>query len=200
MRDARDEPAGRARPPGRGRPATRRLADALARGASAPTSRRSSRDEGDLVAGRARRRAPGRPARAAGRPASACRPSGTSSRFPAVADDPELALDLIYSEFLLREAAGESPALEEYAGAVPAVRRGPGAPGRVPPRRSSAAAGTARSRRRTPALVGRSRRTRRRRAEPARVPGYEILGELGCRRDGRRLRGASSSGSSGRWP
>ena len=36
------------------------------------------------------------------------------SNFPDVADDPELALDLVYGEFLLREDAGLSPAVAEY--------------------------------------------------------------------------------------
>src|SRR5687768_14291940 len=34
--------------------------------------------------------------------------------FPAVADDPELALEQVYGEFLLREELGEAPSLEEY--------------------------------------------------------------------------------------
>src|SRR5690349_1026450 len=33
---------------------------------------------------------------------------------PAVRDDPEAALDLIYGEFLLRQEAGENPDLSEF--------------------------------------------------------------------------------------
>ena len=40
-------------------------------------------------------------------------------RFPALCRDPELALDLIHNEFLLREAAGEVPEPGEYAGRFP---------------------------------------------------------------------------------
>ena len=39
--------------------------------------------------------------------------------FPALTDDPELAVELIYGEFLLREELGEAPALEEYQRAYP---------------------------------------------------------------------------------
>src|SRR5262245_35610928 len=34
--------------------------------------------------------------------------------FPALRDDPEAAIELIYGEFLLREAMGEAPELGEY--------------------------------------------------------------------------------------
>src|SRR3954447_17509306 len=40
-------------------------------------------------------------------------------RFPALGRDPELALDLIHNEFLLREAAGEAPEPQEFAGRFP---------------------------------------------------------------------------------
>jgi WD40 repeat protein len=40
-------------------------------------------------------------------------------RYPAVAADPESALDLIYGEFLLREGLGERPAVEEYLARFP---------------------------------------------------------------------------------
>ena len=40
-------------------------------------------------------------------------------RFPALGRDPELALDLIHNEFLLREAAGEAPEPGEFAGRFP---------------------------------------------------------------------------------
>src|SRR5437879_1508961 len=40
-------------------------------------------------------------------------------RFPAVADDAELAVDLIYSEALLRAALGERPTPQEYAARFP---------------------------------------------------------------------------------
>src|SRR5262249_1456023 len=40
-------------------------------------------------------------------------------RPPAPLDDAELLLDLIYNEVVLREAAGESPRLEEYQGRFP---------------------------------------------------------------------------------
>jgi hypothetical protein len=39
--------------------------------------------------------------------------------FPAVKDDPERAVDVIFAEYLLREQLGESPTLEEYAGRFP---------------------------------------------------------------------------------
>src|SRR5262245_46024325 len=41
------------------------------------------------------------------------------ARFPAVADDAELAVDLIYSEALLRAALGERPTAQEYAARFP---------------------------------------------------------------------------------
>src|SRR5436309_1543655 len=40
-------------------------------------------------------------------------------RHPALADDREAALDLVYSEVVLREQAGESPRLEEYLDRFP---------------------------------------------------------------------------------
>jgi DNA-directed RNA polymerase specialized sigma24 family protein len=40
-------------------------------------------------------------------------------RFPSVADDPELAVDVIYSEFLTREEAGQEPRLEDYRARFP---------------------------------------------------------------------------------
>ena len=40
-------------------------------------------------------------------------------RFPAVSGDPDLALDLVYGEYLLREEAGESPSLDDYASRFP---------------------------------------------------------------------------------
>src|SRR6185312_14303442 len=40
--------------------------------------------------------------------------------YPALQADGELALDLIWSEFLLREDLGERPDLEEYLRAYPA--------------------------------------------------------------------------------
>jgi|GEM_PF-698925 len=40
-------------------------------------------------------------------------------KFPAVSADPDLALDLIHSEFLLREAEGEHPHLDEYVSRFP---------------------------------------------------------------------------------
>jgi eukaryotic-like serine/threonine-protein kinase len=40
-------------------------------------------------------------------------------RFPSVAGDPELAVDVIYSEFLAREEAGQQPSLEEYRARFP---------------------------------------------------------------------------------
>ena len=39
--------------------------------------------------------------------------------FPAVRDNPELALDLIFAEYLLREEAGQRPTPEEYSGRFP---------------------------------------------------------------------------------
>ncbi|HWB08738.1 MAG TPA: hypothetical protein VG826_05925 [Pirellulales bacterium] len=42
-------------------------------------------------------------------------------RFPAVAADPELALDVIYGEYLARERAGEQPKLAEYQTRFPAL-------------------------------------------------------------------------------
>src|SRR6516165_10342862 len=38
---------------------------------------------------------------------------------PGLRDDAEAVLDLIYQEVMLREQAGESPRLEEYAGRFP---------------------------------------------------------------------------------
>jgi WD40 repeat protein len=40
-------------------------------------------------------------------------------RFPVLFDDPELGLDLIHREFMLRETLGEAPDLEEYAARFP---------------------------------------------------------------------------------
>ncbi len=40
---------------------------------------------------------------------------------PELADDAELILDLVYSEFLLREDCGESPSLEEFASRFPSL-------------------------------------------------------------------------------
>src|SRR5581483_5872944 len=40
-------------------------------------------------------------------------------RYPAVAADPEGTADLIYNEFLLREAAGDRPDPDEYARRFP---------------------------------------------------------------------------------
>jgi serine/threonine-protein kinase len=40
--------------------------------------------------------------------------------FPAVRDDPELTVDLVFAEFLLREEAGQAPADEEYLRRFPA--------------------------------------------------------------------------------
>jgi hypothetical protein len=41
-------------------------------------------------------------------------------RYPALRDDPEAALDLIYGEVLLREQRGETPDRQEYLGRFPA--------------------------------------------------------------------------------
>ena len=40
-------------------------------------------------------------------------------RFPVLSEDPELGLDLIHREFMLREVLGEAPDLEEYAARFP---------------------------------------------------------------------------------
>src|SRR4051794_11723728 len=40
-------------------------------------------------------------------------------RFPEVAADPELALDLVHGEFLLREEAGEPPGLDDFLARFP---------------------------------------------------------------------------------
>jgi eukaryotic-like serine/threonine-protein kinase len=40
-------------------------------------------------------------------------------RFPVLSEDPELGLDLIHREFMLREALGEVPDLEEYVSRFP---------------------------------------------------------------------------------
>lgn len=84
-------------------------------------------------------------------------------RFAELRRDPILALELIYSEYLLREERGETPDVEEYASAYPAhaeririqveLHR---ALGRDEP---------------APAVPSSSRRPQ--------IPGYEILGELG---------------------
>ncbi len=42
------------------------------------------------------------------------------ARFPVLAADPELAVDVIYTEFLIREACGEQPAIDEYRRRFPA--------------------------------------------------------------------------------
>jgi serine/threonine-protein kinase len=39
--------------------------------------------------------------------------------FPAVKDDPERAIDVVFAEYLLREQLGEAPTLAEYAGRFP---------------------------------------------------------------------------------
>lgn len=41
-------------------------------------------------------------------------------RFPQLGAEPEAVVDLIYGEFLLREARGEAPTAQEYAGRFPA--------------------------------------------------------------------------------
>ena len=41
------------------------------------------------------------------------------ARFPHLADDDNAVLDLIYNEVVLREAAGEKPALADYVGRFP---------------------------------------------------------------------------------
>ena len=41
------------------------------------------------------------------------------AQHPGIRAEPEYALDLVYSEFLLREEMGEQPALEEYAQRFP---------------------------------------------------------------------------------
>lgn len=40
-------------------------------------------------------------------------------RFPSVANDPELAIDVIYTEFLTREEVGQQPRLDEYRSRFP---------------------------------------------------------------------------------
>jgi serine/threonine-protein kinase len=40
-------------------------------------------------------------------------------RYPKVATDPELAMELVYGEFLIREQLGEKPTAEEYLGRFP---------------------------------------------------------------------------------
>ena len=42
------------------------------------------------------------------------------ARFPALSNDPELAVDIIYAEYLAREGAGESPGAAEYQQRFPA--------------------------------------------------------------------------------
>jgi WD40 repeat protein len=108
-------------------------------------------------------------------------------RFPAIADDPELALDLIHNEFLLREAAGEAPEPGEFAGRFPrfaeaiAVQIGfhralESVAGRARGSRDRRARGDRRDRGATPAAGA---------DQPAGtdgipdVPGYEVLRELG---------------------
>ena len=42
------------------------------------------------------------------------------ARFPALCDDPELAVDIIYAEYLARERSGECPVAAEYRQRFPA--------------------------------------------------------------------------------
>jgi hypothetical protein len=99
-------------------------------------------------------------------------------RHPAVAADPELAIDLIFHEYLLREGLGQRPAANEYVRRFPAyadsLRR------QIELHRALATRDGAQSSRlpadaltlaAAPAPMHES-------AWPA-VPGYEILGELG---------------------
>ena len=46
------------------------------------------------------------------------------ARFPALSNDPELAVDIIYAEYLARERSGQCPGAAEYQRAVPGVCRG----------------------------------------------------------------------------
>jgi WD40 repeat protein/serine/threonine protein kinase len=92
-------------------------------------------------------------------------------QFPDVAADSDLALDLIYSEFLLREAAGESPEVGEF------VNRFPQFGDTIKIQAAfHLALNAAADQRHAPAAVAAATKTGR--VWPT-VPGYEILGEIG---------------------
>ena len=184
-RVARDaEPGGRpgclTPPPARAAPAARPMArlggpavpPALARGAGRPARRRrlprrraGARPEEAVAVLRADQRERWR----AGEPVAA---EWYFERFPGLLADPELALDLIFGEFLLREAAGEAPEVDEYLARFPRFAEPDPAPGR--PSTGALDAGRGRPERPRPPPPRPGPRDL-----PA-IPGYEILGELGA--------------------
>ena len=94
-------------------------------------------------------------------------------RYPAVQADPDCALDLVYNEFLVREQHGDHPTLEEYLRRFPAY-----AEVLKPQIQFHAAMGGGEDDPGPPTLfredgLGATADTR------PRLPGYEILGELG---------------------
>ena len=121
MGRTRRDRASRRRPPARG-DARRPVGPPLARGGR-PDLDEFLAGEGDL--------APAQLAAVVGvdqreRWAAGDRPSAECylARSPVVAEDPDLALDLVYGEFLLREEAGESPTIGEYLARFPELADG----------------------------------------------------------------------------
>jgi WD40 repeat protein len=108
-------------------------------------------------------------------------------RFPVLAQDPDLGLDLIHCEFMLREALGDAPELAEYVGRFPQFAESIGvqvafhraldeAAGRAatsPARRDAGA--SAESAQRDKPAPGPSFAT----AGYPVIPGYEVIRELG---------------------
>jgi eukaryotic-like serine/threonine-protein kinase len=108
-------------------------------------------------------------------------------RFPVVQEDPDLGLDLIHSEFMLREALGEAPDLSEYVSRFPSFAE-PIAVQVAFHRALDAVAGRARARgNRNDRAVSPAQAAGENLSEvPGRdaarapvIPGYEIIRELG---------------------
>jgi tetratricopeptide (TPR) repeat protein len=98
-------------------------------------------------------------------------------RQPALGDDPEGLLDLIYNEVVLREEAGDRPQLEEYLGRFPRFRDQLRLQFQVH-RALEAGVALGPDSRELPSPPA-DRTSPPLASEPVSVPGYEILGELG---------------------
>src|SRR4051812_29641325 len=98
-------------------------------------------------------------------------------RQPALGDDPEGLLDLIYNEVVLREEAGDRPQLEEYLGRFPRFRDEIRMQFQMHRVLEAGVALGPDSRELPPPPVDRPFSPVV--ADPVSVPGYEILGELG---------------------